>query len=70
MDVGKRRSSMQAILSYCAVISFKARACARQTLKLCPGGDDTHVRAVNPQRLQILRADGEGTIDDVIMHVT
>ena len=27
-------------------------------------------RAVNPPRLQILRIDGEGRIDDVIMHGT
>jgi len=27
-------------------------------------------RAVNPPRLQILRIDGEGMIDDIIMHDT
>ena len=55
MDVGKRRSSMQAILSYCAVISFKARTCARQTLRLCPAGDDTYVKVMGMLVLEFLK---------------
>lgn len=62
MDVGKRRSLMQAILSYNLLrshqfsrVSFKARTCARQTLRLCPAGDDTHVKVMGMLVLEFIK---------------
>ena len=46
---------MQAILLYCVVISFKARTCARQTLRLCPAGDDTYVKVMGMLVLEFLK---------------